>query len=186
MSFSPATGGLRQLRSLDRHRRGSPQVRLPGESEHARQRVLAFNVRTVKRSTGDSPEDGGKATTCHRPPAYKGGTWEGSGGLGFPATRFNDQAALSYGVEYRSYTLPWNPLEDVTWAAGPRWDWFQLVGFGELGRVAPEWKVHTLHEDMKWCLGSGARAMVNAIIVRADLGVSREDSPRSALHSHPF
>jgi len=157
-----------------------------GESEHARQRVLAFNVWTVNCLTWDSPEDGGKATTCHRPPAYKGGNLGGLWRLrGFPATRFNDQAALSYGVEYR-HTLPWNPLEDVTLGGRLKVDWFQLVGFGELGRVAPEWKVHTLHEDMKWCLGSGARAMVNAIIVRADLGVSREDSLVQLFIGHPF
>ncbi len=153
-----------------------------GESEHARQRVLAFNVWTVNCPTWDS----GGTTSYHRPPAYKGGNLGGLWRLrGYPATRFNDQAALSYGVEYR-HTLPWNPLEDVTLGGRLKVDWFQLVGFGELGRVAPEWKVHTLHEDMKWCLGSGARAMVNAIIVRADLGVSREDSLVQLFIGHPF
>lgn len=54
-------------------------------------------------------------------------------------------------------------------------DWLQVVGFGEVGRVAPEWKIDTLHKDMKWSAGAGIRAMVNHLILRFDFAKSDED-----------
>ena len=65
-------------------------------------------------------------------------------------------------------------------------DWFQVAAFGELGRVAPEWKIDTLHEDMKWTLGAGVRAMANNIVVRADLGVSSEEVIVQMFIGQPF
>ena len=65
-------------------------------------------------------------------------------------------------------------------------DWFQVAAFGELGRVAPEWEIDTLHEDMKWTLGAGVRAMANNVVVRADLGVSSEEVMVQMFIGQPF
>jgi hypothetical protein len=157
-----------------------------GESRYARQRVLAFDLWTVNCLTWDSFDVKGGGNVYHRPPSYKGGNLGGLWKLrGYPATRFNDQAAIYYAMEYR-YTLAWNPLKDFTLNNRLEVDWFQLVGFGELGRVAPDWDAATLHRDMKWSIGAGARTMVNGIIVRADLGVSAEGSLVQLFIGQPF
>ena len=65
-------------------------------------------------------------------------------------------------------------------------DWIQLVGFGELGRVAEEWKADTLHEDMKWTAGAGVRVMVNHLVVRFDMAASDEDVIAQVFISHPW
>jgi len=148
-----------------------------GTSHRARQRVLVLNLWTVDCLTWDAG---------NRPPAYKGATL---GGLfrmrGYPATRYNDRSAIYYGAEYR-YTLGWNPLQGITLGGRLDVDWLQLVAFGELGRVAPEWDLETLHSQMKWSAGAGLRTMVNQLVVRADLGVSEEDAIVQLFIGHPF
>lgn len=143
-------------------------------TETARHRVLAVNFWTVDSLTWNSShmEDGEEV--FHRPPTYKGANLGGLWRLrGYPATRFNDRAGIYYGLEYR-HTLAWNPLKDLTLGGRLDVDWFQLVGFGELGRVAPQWDIGQLHEDMKWSTGIGLRIMANHIVVRADLAASEE------------
>jgi hypothetical protein len=71
--------------------------------------------------------------------------------------------------------LSWNPLKDFTLKGRLDVDWFQFVGFGELGRVAPEWDFDELHEDMKWSAGVGLRSYINNLIVRFDVATSDED-----------
>ena len=157
-----------------------------GETDTARQRVLVFNFWTVNCLTWDSYsiEDGEKV--FHRPPTYKGANLGGLWRLrGYPATRFHGRAAVYYCLEYR-HTLDWNPLKKFTLGGRLDVDWIQLVGFSELGRVAQEWKIDTLHKDMKFSLGTGARCMVNNIIVRADLGLSKEDAIVQLFIGHPF
>jgi len=157
-----------------------------GETDTARQRVLVFNFWTVNCLTWDSYsiEDGEKV--FHRPPTYKGANLGGLWRLrGYPATRFHGRAAVYYCLEYR-HTLDWNPLKKFTLGGRLDVDWIQLVGFTELGRVAQQWKIDTLHKDMKFSLGTGARCMVNNIIVRADLGLSKEDAIVQLFIGHPF
>jgi hypothetical protein len=157
-----------------------------GESEYARQRVLALNFWTVNCLTWDESNLENGSPVYKRPPSYKGGNLGGLWRLrGYPATRFNDQAAIYYCAEYR-YTLAWNPLKNFTMNGRLDVDWFQLVGFAELGRVAPAWSPDILHTDMKWCLGAGLRTEVNLIIIRADLGISKETSIVQLFIGHPF
>lgn len=146
-----------------------------GSTEKARQRVIAFNFWTVDSPTWDSSHEEDGEQVFHRPPTYKGANLGGLWRMrGYPATRFNDRAGIYYGLEYR-HTLAWNPLKDFTKKGKLDLDWFQLVGFGELGRVAPEWDLETLHEDMKWSAGVGLRAMLNHLILRFDFAKSDED-----------
>ncbi|MEJ2690819.1 MAG: hypothetical protein P8130_12900 [Deltaproteobacteria bacterium] len=129
-------------------------------------------------------EDG--QVVYHRPPTYKGANLGGLFRLeGYPATRFHDRAAIYYAAEYR-HTLNWNPLKDFTLNGRLDVEWFQLVGFAELGRVAPSWSIGTLHEDMKATVGAGLRIMANNIIVRFDLGLSDEDGILQLFIGHPF
>ncbi|UCD34055.1 MAG: BamA/TamA family outer membrane protein, partial [Nitrospiraceae bacterium] len=146
-----------------------------GATEKARQRVIAFNFWTVDCPTWNSSHTEDDAEVFHRPPTYKGANLGGLWRLrGYPATRFNDRSGIYYGLEYR-HTLAWNPLKEFTLKGKLDADWLQLVGFGEIGRVAPSWNFDELHKDMKWSAGAGLRVMVNHLILRFDLGASDED-----------
>jgi hypothetical protein len=155
-------------------------------SERTRQSVLAFNFWTVHTLTWNSSHFEGGEEVFHRPPTYKGANLGGLWRLrGYPATRFNDRSAIYYGLEYR-HIPDWNPLKHITMKGRLDVDWFQVVGFGELGRVAPSWDLETLHEDMKWSVGAGIRTMVNHIIVRADVAGSDEAVQVQLFIGHPF
>ena len=158
-----------------------------GESRHFRQRVLALDFWTVDTPTWDVVEEGGRKLIRHRPPPYFGAALGGIDRLrGYPSSRFNDKAAIYSGVELR--LIPrWNPLGEIDWLRRlARVDWIQLVGFAEAGRVAPHWNLSDLHTDMKWSAGLGLRAFVNGLVVRADVGFSREGGEVQMMVSHPF
>jgi hypothetical protein len=157
-----------------------------GTSETARQRVLALSFWTVDCLTWNSSHTENQEEVFHRPPTYKGATLGGLFRLrGYPSTRFNDRSAIYYGLEYR-HTLNWNPLKRFTLNGRLDVGWFQLVGFSEIGRVAPNWSLDGLHKDMKWCLGAGVRTMVNNLIIRADLAASEEDAILQLFIGQPF
>ena len=156
-----------------------------GPSERSRSRVVAFSLWTVYSPTWDHPSIIDGTPTFHRPPPYNGASLGGLKRLrAYPATRFNDQAGILYTLEYR-HMLDWNPLKNVTWG-GLDLSWFELVGFGEVGRVAPEWNLSTLHESMKADGGVGIRALVNNIIVRIDVAVGEEGFATQMFVGHPF
>ncbi|MEJ2519748.1 MAG: BamA/TamA family outer membrane protein [Desulfuromonadales bacterium] len=157
-----------------------------GSTPSARQRTLALHAWTVDSPTWESftIKDGEKV--YHRPPSYKGANLGGLWRLrGFPATRFRDRAAVHYSAEYR-HTLAWNPLKDITLGGRLDIDWLQLVGFADVGRVADEWQVETLHKDMKWSAGAGLRMMVNHLVLRVDLAASDEDVIAQMFISQPW
>jgi len=158
-----------------------------GESEHFRQRVLALDFWTADTPSWDVVHDGDRKLIQHRPPPYFGATLGGINRLrGYPSSRFNDKAAIYYGAELR--LIPrWNPLAGDEWLKRfARIDWIQLVGFAEVGRVAPHWNLSDLHTDMKWSAGLGLRAFVSGLVVRADLGFSQEGGEVQMMVSHPF
>lgn len=45
-------------------------------------------------------------------------------------------------------------MEDVKWLKFLKLDWFQLVAFAEAGRVAPEYDIGILTEDIKFNYGN--------------------------------
>jgi hypothetical protein len=63
---------------------------------------------------------------------------------------------------------------------------FELVGFGEVGRVAPSWSISSLHENMKYDGGVGIRAMVNHVVVRIDFAMGPEGFATQMFVGHPF
>jgi len=65
-------------------------------------------------------------------------------------------------------------------------DFTQLVGFVEIGHVAPEFDPRELHEDMKLSYGVGLRASAQGLMVRADLSFSEEGGQLQMFVSQPF
>jgi len=64
--------------------------------------------------------------------------------------------------------------------------WWQWVPFLEVGRVAPEWSLDTLHSDLKWDAGLGIRLLAKGIIVRIDTAVSEEGLGIAMMIYQPF
>jgi hypothetical protein len=155
-----------------------------GESDWFRQRVFAFNFWTAYSPTWDEQENG---DVENGPPSYAGATLGGLWRLrGYPSQRFSDKAAIYYAAEYRMIPR-WNPFEN--------WDriqefvgvqWLQFVPFVEVGRVAPDWGVSRLHEDMKWCAGLGLRLWAKGLVVRIDTAVSEEQVGVQMMVAQPF
>ncbi len=146
-----------------------------GTSKNFRQKVLALNAWTAYVPTWDvEPLGGGEFRIHNRPPSNRGATLGGVKRLrGYPRGRFNDKAAVYYSAELR--LIPeWNPLATWPLIRNWPWRWWQWVGFAEIGRVAPTWNLSTLHEDMKWSAGIGARAMIGGGIMRFDFAKSNE------------
>jgi hypothetical protein len=158
-----------------------------GESDRFRQRVLALGFWTADTPTWEVDRVGGAKVVTHRPPAFFGATLGGVSRLrGFPTARFNDKAAILYSAELRLVPR-WHPLGDVAWIRRfARVDWWQAVGFAELGRVSEHWSVSELHSHMKWSAGVGLRFFVNHLVVRADVAFSHEGGEVQMMVSHPF
>lgn len=159
-----------------------------GHGAKTRQRVLAFNFWTAHALTwNDFEEDSQGNRTFLRPPNHKGSRLGGIERLkGFAESRFSDRSAIYYSLEYR-HIPTWNPFGRRQ-VLGNTVDlsWFQFVGFAELGRVAPEWDLGTLHKDMKWDAGVGLRVWVNNILTRLDIGYSSEGAGVQMTIEHPF
>jgi hypothetical protein len=58
--------------------------------------------------------------------------------------------------------------------------------FAELGRLAPEWDLGTLHSSMKWSAGLGIRAWASGFVVRVDTGFADEGAQVQMIISQPF
>ena len=155
-----------------------------GETNKARQRVLAFNAWWIDTPSWDENSSG----TSGKPPPYAGASLGGIGRLrGYPEGRFNSRSAVYYSGEYR-YIPHRNSIADwpLLIKLGVKLDWLQLVGFAEAGRVANDFDLSELHKDMKWSGGIGIRAFANHLIVRAELATSDEDSIFVMSIDHPF
>jgi hypothetical protein len=148
-----------------------------GESNTFAQRVLAANFWAAYTPTWDAelvaPD---VVEISNRPPNNRGAHLGGvERQRGYPRGRFNDKAAINYAVELR--LIPrWDPFKSWPLIRNWPWRWWQVVGFAEIGRVAPSWNVSELHEDMKWTAGVGFRAMIGGGIIRLDWAVSDEAS----------
>ncbi|HOJ06400.1 MAG: BamA/TamA family outer membrane protein [Ignavibacteriota bacterium] len=155
-------------------------------------KVLALNFWTINTLTWDSYDitgtdpNGHEIRQYHRPPSYTGAYLGGRFRLrAFYEGRFNDRAAIYYGAEYRQI-IDWNPFNYCSVTRGLNVHWLQLAVFGELGRVAPEWNVSTLHTDMKWSTGAGIRVFMNNLLLRMDAALSREGLYIQMFVDHAF
>jgi hypothetical protein len=149
-----------------------------------RQGVLALDTWTSYSPTWDERPDG---SIANRPPAYTGSTLGGLWRMrGFPSQRFNDKAAVYYAAEVR--LIPrWNPFERSAWLQKHLGiQWLQFVPFVEIGRVAPEYDLSTLHSDMQWNAGVGLRAWAKGLVARIDAAYSEEGVGFQMMVSQPF
>ena len=183
---NPSRGGFQQLRytrdwgELDSSApwetidfQASAYIPLARGSK-SRQRVLALNLWWIDTPSWEDAGKVGSETVGHRPPSYAGATLGGTERMrAYPEGRFNDRSAVYYAAEYR-HIPDWNPLRNFGWLnrRNARVQWIQFVAGVEAGRVAEEFDLDMLHTDMKANAVFGVRAMVNTLIVRADLGIS--------------
>ena len=155
-----------------------------GATETFRQRVIALAFWTSDSPTWTQNPNG---TISNGPPSYAGSTLGGFFRLrAFPSQRFSDKAAI-YGTAELRLIPEWNPFN-----AYPRLQervgvrWIQFVGFAEVGRVAPEWNLSVLHQDMKWDVGLGIRMWAKGLVVRVDSAVANEGFGVQMMVSQPF
>lgn len=155
-------------------------------------KVLAFDFWTVNTLTWDSYDvegvdpQGNLIKIYHRPPPYTGAYLGGRYRLrAYYEGRFNDRAAIYYGVEYRQI-INWNPFN--LWSVTKKLNvhWLQLAAFFELGRVSPEWNLSTLHTDMKWSTGGGIRIFMNSLILRMDGAYCKKGFYMQMFVDHAF
>ncbi len=158
-----------------------------GESESAHQRVVALNFWTGYSPSWDVQYNNeGKQRAIGAPPYNEGATLGGFYKMrGYNQNRFHDKAAIYMTAEYR-YTLKYNPAADVKWLRFLKLDWFQLVGFVEAGRVAPEYTANELLSDLKSDYGVSLRTMMAGLVLRADIAVSDEGGSLWFMADHPF
>jgi len=161
-------------------------------SKNSLPKVLAFDFWTVNTLTWDSYDvegvapDGSLIKKYHRPPPYTGAYLGGRYKLrAYYEGRFNDRAAIYYGAEYRQI-IPWNPFNEWSLTKKLNIHWLQVAFFAELGRVAPEWNLETLHTDMKWSAGGGIRIFMNNLILRADAAFGKEGMFMQMYVDHAF
>ncbi len=157
-----------------------------GKNRFLRQQVLALTAWTAYSPSWEQVEIDGTTRVIDRPPADYGANLGGFYRMrAYPSERFYDKAAVYYSAEYR--IIPeWQPLPEIEWLDFLDIDWWQLVLFAELGRVAPEWSLDTLHEDMKFDGGVSLRMLISKAVGRLDVGFSDESSSVTVLIGHPF
>ena len=161
----------------------SKYISLPTPS-WARQQVLAFDFFTSDTPTWDQQKDG---SVNGRAPEFRSPSLGGFNRMrAFPFNRYNDRSAIYYSAEYR--LMPeWNPWAKIGWLNS--WlepDWWQIVPFVEVGRVADEYNLSTLHEDLQWDAGVSFRFMLKKSVLRLDWATSEEDSAFWVMFGHPF
>lgn len=161
-------------------------------SKNSLPKVLAFNFWTVNTLTWDSydvveiDQYGNNIKRYHRPPPYTGAYLGGRYHLrAYYEGRFNDRAAIYYGAEYRQIFLL-NPFNSWKLLRNLNIHWIQFALYGEIGRVAPEWEISTLHKDMKWNVGAGIRIFMNNLILRLDNSIGKEGMYIQMFVDHAF
>ncbi len=158
------------------------------EGMASRQRVLALTAWLIDTPSWDDSDVEDGERVYHRPPNYAGAMLGGLDRMrGYPDGRFNGRSSVYYGAEYR-HIPTWNPLRDVGWLnrRNARVQWLQYVAGLEVGRVADEFDLVTLHSEMKVGGLIGLRAMVNTLVVRADIGISDEGGAVQMTIDQPF
>lgn len=151
-----------------------------GAGKTSRQRVLALNAWWI--DTPSWNDDG------HRPPSFAGATLGGTDRMqGYSEGRFNDRSAVYYAAEYR-YIPDWNPLKGIAFLnnRNAHVQWLQFVAGAEVGRVAEDFDLSKLHGNMKTTGLFGIRAMVNTLVVRADVGITAEGGAVQMTIDQPF
>jgi hypothetical protein len=158
-----------------------------GESEWARQQVLAFNFWTAYSPSWKVVDvDGSSRYVTNGAPYSQGASLGGWNRMrGYASNRFHDKAAIYSALEYR-YTLDYNPTPDIPLLSLFQIDWLQVVPFVEVGEVAPEYSASELFSNMKYDAGVSFRAFAAGLVVRLDYAQSPEGRALWVMAGHPF
>ena len=155
-----------------------------GTSDWFRQQVLALNFWTSHTPTWDLDKETGAVS--NRPPPSFGSQLGGYDRLrGYPDGRFHDKSAVYYGAELRMMPQV-NGLDRLPLLKYLEIDWWQVVGFAEAGRVAPEYSGELFHKDLKWDVGLSFRVMTFRVPVRLDWAFSDEGYSIWAMYGQPY
>ena len=148
------------------------------------QNVLALSVWTGYSFSWDNTKEIAPGIAKNRPP-----TWEGArlGGLnrmrGYENDRFSDKAVFYATAEYRAI-LNYNPLKENS-LVPVAVDWFQVVGFVEVGRVHEQYNFDLI-SNMKYNVGISLRALVAQLPVRFDVAYGEEGTNMWLMINQPF
>ena len=157
-----------------------------GSSDNFRQRILALNYWTSYNPSWEVIQTSSGIRISGRSPSYMGSALGGLTRLrAYPIYRYSDKAAVYYAAELR-LTPKWNPFSRAKFLKPLEVDWIQIVPFVEIGRVAPEWSLSTLHTDMKKVAGLGFRLMAQKVVYRLDVAVAEDSWSMWAMVGHPF
>ncbi|ELB2879919.1 BamA/TamA family outer membrane protein [Vibrio parahaemolyticus] len=146
------------------------------------QQVLALDFYTADTPTWNQCD----GVVCSRPPEQEQVRLGGLYRLrGYTAGRYHGRSAIHYSAEYR--VLPdWQPLDDIPIINYYDMPWWQWVAFVEVGRVADEYDLKTLHEDMKWSVGGAVRFQVEGVVVRAEVAKGADEGTFRVMINQPF
>ncbi len=157
-----------------------------GSNSMMKQQVLAMNFYLADTPTWDSEAGDNSASGYHRPPEFAGINLGGFKRLrGYSSGRYYGRSAIAYAAEYRIQPR-WQPVQE--WPLFNFYDvpWWQWVAFAEAGRVADDFDLGTLHQDMKWTAGLGARFQIEGVVVRAEAAYSGDDNQIWIMANQPF
>jgi len=149
-----------------------------------KQNILALSMWTGYSFSWDNNNEISPGINAHRPP-----TWEGArlGGFfkmrGYNNNRYSDKAAFYATAEYRA-VLDYNPLKGNS-LLPVAVDWFQVVGFVEVGRVHDQYNFDLI-SDMKYDVGISLRALVAQLPVRFDVAYGEEGTNVWLMINQPF
>ena len=149
-----------------------------------KQNVLALSIWSAYSFSWENDKEISPGINAHRPP-----TWEGArlGGLNrmraYDQNRFSDKAAFYATAEYRTI-VSYNPLKDND-LSPVAVEWFQVVGFAEVGRVHDQYNFDLL-SDMKVDAGVSLRALVVQLPVRFDVAYGTEGVNMWLMVNQPF
>ncbi|MDT8447401.1 MAG: hypothetical protein RRB13_10970 [bacterium] len=102
---------------------------------------------------------------------------------GYPGGRWSDRFAQTKIAELR-YSIPTNLDMDWLLVHG-KLEGLQLAGFYEEGQVSPQ-DDERLTQDIHRSYGAGVRALIDAIVLRLDLGFSEEGPQTHLTIDHAF
>ncbi|HIE55693.1 MAG TPA: hypothetical protein EYP90_11010, partial [Chromatiaceae bacterium] len=155
-----------------------------GTSRWFRQQVLALAFWTSHTPTWGLDKKTGEVR--NRPPPSFGSELGGFDRLrAYPAGRFHDKSAVYYGAELRMMPQV-NGLDRLPLLKHLEIDWWQLVGFVEAGRVAPEYENDLFYKDLKWDFGLSLRVMTFRVPMRLDWALSEEGYSIWAMYGQPY
>ena len=149
---------------------------------------LTYQIMVDNNSDFSSPEinQTGLSALNYTPPSNMGVTLGGSDRLrSYPTGRFSDKAAIYYTAELR--LMP-------QWVGFRNWPliralpirWWQTTLFGELGRVAAEYDLGTLHDDLNSTVGFSVRMMIGSQVMRFEFAHGDEANQFWFLVGQPF